>query len=610
MADLQKAHEVEGGIILDGAAGVFAADFDPIVTGFAAEKGSLILRDTGQIYRKIGSDAMAWDEMDVIPVQVGLGEWTFEAGITAPPTDKMFKLNNAAIESSTKLFIDYNNFNGDDLTTILQGIGANDLMFFERPNGSFFIRVSANTDQGTYAEIDIAQIEAFGSPNTGQRFSLTISVSGAGGGSTTFLGLTDTPSTFASQALKRVRVNAGETALEFVAQVEEDLDAVQVRRSTTFTITTAFTDVSFDLTDLENSPTVLEHDNIDTDRIQIKETGLYYVWYKVNVNSPGSAGNAEIRGLVRLNDITDLDDSHADTTVFRDSSIPGALHDDTVSNPGFTRQFTAGDFISLRLIKDELGSATTTTTEAGECQMAVFKMSAPAGVDGVDGADGAQGPQGIPGSGSSITVEDEGISVPNTPHTILDFVGAGVTATDATAGRATITIPGGGAITRLFQFFADHLDNPNNADWAVNSLAPADADSNNNGLTVRLFDDTIEGGVGFELKVPAGVTNIVLDFVARAETAPPAVRTVGLKLYNRGIPDNAAVEVWSAGLALTDIDIPTNEFFQYDSQTITLASLGITADEVTQFELTRVAPGAGVNLVGNWALKLLQVRFT
>ena len=472
----------------------------------------------------------------------------------------------------------------DTFNPITTGFGAVEGSLFLRSNGNVYRKTGAGDTDWTQMDL--------------------------GTGVTTFLGLTDTPSTYASQAFKRVRVNAGETALELVAQADNDLVAVQVRRGAGFTITTAFTDGTFDFTDLENDPAVLEHDNTDTDRIQIKVTGLYYVWYKVNIKSPTSAGNAEIRGLVRLNDTTDLDDSHADTTVFNDSSIPGNLHDDTISNPGFTRQFTAGDFISLRLIKEDLGSATTVTTENGACQMAVFQLKAPGGADGGDAADGAQGPQGIPGSGSSITVEDEGVSVPNTPHTILDFVGAGVTATDAGSGRSTITIPGGVSTTRLFQFFADHLDNPNNADWVVNSLAPADADSNNNGLTVRLFDDTIEGGVGFELKVPTGVTNIVLDFVARAETAPPAVRTVGLKLYNRGVPDNAAVEAWSAGLALTDIDIPTNEFFQYDSQTITLASLGITADEVTQFELTRVAPGGGTNLVGDWDLKLIQVRFT
>lgn len=41
--------------------------------------------------------------------------------------------------------------------------------------------------------------------------------SGGGGGSTTFIGLTDVPASFTSQALKVVRVNAGATALEFVA---------------------------------------------------------------------------------------------------------------------------------------------------------------------------------------------------------------------------------------------------------------------------------------------------------------------------------------------------------------------------------------------------------
>lgn len=49
----------------------------------------------------------------------------------------------------------------------------------------------------------------------------------SGSGATTFLALTDTPSAFTSQALKLVRVNAAETALEFVdgATVYQPLDA-------------------------------------------------------------------------------------------------------------------------------------------------------------------------------------------------------------------------------------------------------------------------------------------------------------------------------------------------------------------------------------------------
>ena len=64
---------------------------------------------------------------------------------------------------------------------------------------------------------------------------------------------------------------------------------------------------------------------------------------------------------------------------------------------------------------------------------------------GADGATGATGPQGPSGSGSTIIVEDEGSIVAGGPHSNLDFVGAGVTVTNAGSGVATITIPGGGS---------------------------------------------------------------------------------------------------------------------------------------------------------------------
>jgi hypothetical protein len=178
------------------------------------------------------------------------------------------------------------------------------------------------------------------------------------------------------------------------------------------------------------------------------------------------------------------------------------------------------------------------------------------------------------------------------------------------AGTDHELLGGAGGGLPEFQFFADQFENPVTADWTVNALAPAAADSNNSGLTVRLFDDTTEEGVGFIIEVPATATNIVFDFVSRAETAPGAVNTVGLDIYNRGIPDNAAVQAWSSATQLTDLSIPTNEFFQEDSQTVTLASLGITAGETTQFELVRTTPTGGTDLTGDWDLLLLKVSFT
>ena len=143
----------------------------------------------------------------------------------------------------------------------------------------------------------------------------------------------------------------------------------------------------------------------------------------------------------------------------------------------------------------------------------------------------------------------------------------------------------------------------------MTALAPLSADPSNASLSVRLFDDVDGEATGFELEVPSGATSIVLTFKSRAVTAPPAVRTVGLNLYNRGIPDNAAVQAWSAATQLTDIDLPTNAFFQYDTQTITLASLGITAGEQTKFELQRTTPSGGTDLVGDWALLQIKVGF-
>ncbi len=181
---------------------------------------------------------------------------------------------------------------------------------------------------------------------------------------------------------------------------------------------------------------------------------------------------------------------------------------------------------------------------------------------------------------------------------------------DNATGQITAKAPAAAVAFPEFQFFADQLNNPITADWAINALAPASADSNNSGLTVRRFDDTVEEGIGFELQLPTGASNIIFDVVSRAETAPGVVNTVGIKFYTRAIPDNAVVTPWDAGIQLADISIPTNEFFQHDTFLLNFTPLGRSAGDLVQFEMTRPAPQAGIDLTGDWDLFSIKVSFT
>jgi len=48
--------------------------------------------------------------------------------------------------------------------------------------------------------------------------------------------------------------------------------------------------------------------------------------------------------------------------------------------------------------------------------------------------------RGLDGSGTSLNIQEEGTSVPNTPHSTLNFVGERITAKDSGSGVATVTI--------------------------------------------------------------------------------------------------------------------------------------------------------------------------
>jgi len=72
--------------------------------------------------------------------------------------------------------------------------------------------------------------------------------------------------------------------------------------------------------------------------------------------------------------------------------------------------------------------------------MSLVSPTGQTGATGPTGADGADGADGTPGSGSTILIKDEGANIANTPHSAINFIGSGVTATDAGGGITDITI--------------------------------------------------------------------------------------------------------------------------------------------------------------------------
>jgi hypothetical protein len=190
---------------------------------------------------------------------------------------------------------------------------------------------------------------------------------------------------------------------------------------------------------------------------------------------------------------------------------------------------------------------------------------------------------------------------------VLNFTGS-VTVTDAGGGQSNIAI--GSTVLQRFTYFANSLDTPSNADFAINALAPVATDPTYTSLNIRSFSNTTETGVACVVSIPTGATSVTIKIKGRAQTAPGAASVVQPRLYYRNLPNNAAVSTWSAAQELANIAIPTNANFQYSSQTVTLATLGLTAGNMYQLEVTRRVTGVtGTNLASFFYMAELTLEF-
>lgn len=150
---------------------------------------------------------------------------------------------------------------------------------------------------------------------------------------------------------------------------------------------------------------------------------------------------------------------------------------------------------------------------------------------------------------------------------------------------------------------------PVTADAAVNAFADLTPSSLNSMLLEQNFDDTTEQGVIWQENMQLGSTRMTLRFKARPQTANASTRTVGLKLYYRRMQSGVAVSAW-ANVVLTDFSVTGNasSVYLYQEQQLVYSALGtaIVPGDDYQFELTRINPVAGTELVGDWNLQSLK----
>jgi len=208
--------------------------------------------------------------------------------------------------------------------------------------------------------------------------------------------------------------------------VSSTLAAVQARRTTTYTLTSSYVDITFDITDEETDSVSIEHNDTNTDRIDIKSNGTYLITYNFDIDAGTTAAVTDVHGQIRKNDTSVLNGSHTLSTSFSDSSVDARSDVYSHLSNTFIATLSSGDFISLQLKYSGPDAAST----FADGTLTITKLQ------------GIRGDKGDTGSGTSINLQDEGSNINNTPHTTLNFVGDGVSVSDSGSGVATITVSG------------------------------------------------------------------------------------------------------------------------------------------------------------------------
>jgi len=174
-----------------------------------------------------------------------------------------------------------------------------------------------------------------------------------------------------------------------------EMDACAIRRTTSYTPTASYVALTFDTTDLESDINVLEHDDTNTERINIKQTGRYLITYDIDADSTSSShietrcvknGTTEILGSFDLLEMSNNNASaSSSTTIITDLNVNDYITLEIKDTGASVGNIRINSILHIVRLTGKIGA------------------TGPAGSDGSDGATGSQGPKGLNWQGTWVS---------------------------------------------------------------------------------------------------------------------------------------------------------------------------------------------------------------
>lgn len=311
---------------------------------------------------------------------------------------------------------------GSNITLTEQNDGGNEILLISSTNTDEFVKVSTNDASAGFLGAKLVQGAniTITENNDGNNETLIIASTDTNDDEKVKVSSNDTTPSFLLSKLSAgtnillIENNDGgnETITISTTAIGGEAPILQIRRTTSLAIPTSWVDISFDTVDEENDTDVIEFDDVNTDRILIKEDGVYFISYKIDIDAD-TVGSYDFR--VRKNDATTLNGS----------VINGAAASTLEGLDNFSTSFiyrgNAGDFLTVQTQGSVTGNEIT-----GDSSFKIIKLT------------GTKGEKGDPGTGSTIDIQEDDTAFASGVGT-LNFEGD-INLTDEGSGKVTVSV--------------------------------------------------------------------------------------------------------------------------------------------------------------------------